>query len=242
MKVRQLLSKTFISKKGYARLFLFKFLGLVDGGMKRLRYTPASSPSAGVKKSRTETASQPPSGDSTLFIYTDGSDFKHAANRKIGGGAVFIHGDKSATMGWTFEHKDIMERFKIPGSHTGSFSNPTAEMLAAANALKHAKVLWQILDFNKIVLCADYIQVFQYGSGLFRRPRFDKGLGKTAIYQKAVVEFLNALAAAKQLCGAVEIRHVKGHSGDPNNELADTIAKQGAGAPNTLHEVFPLPK
>lgn len=189
------------------------------------------------KKARPASA---PSGlrapDDTLYIYTDGSDFKHALNRTIGGGAVFVHHHATATKGWTFNRTDILEKFRLDKDFSGSFSNPTAEMLAAANALEIAIEMKKVLNVKNIVLLADYNQVFLYATKAYKRPQFLSSKFATFIYQHAVCTFLDMLAAAKKAGFTVDVRHIKGHSGDKYNDLADTIAKKGSAAPDTISE------
>lgn len=174
----------------------------------------------------------------TLFLYTDGSDLKHSKNRQIGGGAVFVYDGKVATCGWTFTREDVIRLVGLPPAFQGLFSNPTAEMLAAAFALLESYDLHPRLQFKKVVVLSDYIQVFEYGRAKYRRPSFHKGYGSTAIYQKSVCLFLDAIKLCKDKGIAVEVRHVRAHSGVEYNELADKLAKQGVDAPNTVLETF----
>ncbi|MGE0525820.1 MAG: RNase H family protein [Bdellovibrionales bacterium] len=180
-----------------------------------------------------------PSEPTPLFIYTDGSHAKHSTGQTIGGGAVFVYGDKVATCGWTFLRDDVISMLDIPRDFRGTFSNPTAEILAAAFSLVESIDLHSRLGFKKVVLLCDYIQVVEYGNGKFRRPTFDKGYGATGIYRKAVCLFLDTIKRLKDIGIFVEFRHIKAHSGVEYNELADKIAKQGALVPNNISDVFP---
>jgi ribonuclease HI len=207
--------------------------------MKRTSSTAfaAAEKVSSAKKSRqasVPTALHPP--DDTLYIYTDGSDFKHALNRTIGGGAVFVHHYATATRGWTFNRAEILEKFHLSKDFPGSFSNPTAEMLAAANALEIAIEMKKGLNIKHIVLLADYNQVFLYATRTYKRPQFLPSKRATFIYQHAVCTFLDMLAGAKKAGFTVDVRHIKGHSGDKYNDLADAIAKKGSAAPDTIAE------
>lgn len=192
-----------------------------------------SPPDSGSKRQRPADDDQ-----STLKIYTDGSHFKHDVDQKIGGGAVFVHQGVIATKGWTFERQTVLEMFKLERGFPGSFSNPTAEMLAAANAIRIAIKMKESLVVTRVLLLADYIQVIEYANAKFKRPSFLPKYQKTFIYRKAVCCFLDALADAKKAGLSVTVRHIPGHSGDRYNDMADAIAKQGASAPDTVAEFF----
>ena len=201
--------------------------------------TAKGGPVAKRERSSSASGSAQASGDSErLMIYTDGSDFKHAINRVIGGGAVFVHRGVVATKGWTFDRKEILEQFKLGDDFSGSFSNPTAEMLAAANALRIAVEMKSRLNVSSALLLADYNQVSLYANKKYQRPKFLPAKRATFIYQKAVCLFLDALADTNKVGLKVEVRHIPGHSGIKYNDMADAIAKKGAAAPDTIAEFF----
>ena len=72
-----------------------------------------------------------------FFIYTDGSDLKHAAERRKGGSVVVVREKKVGTRGFSYDADSVIKDLSLieKWARNASFSNPTAEILAATAAL-----------------------------------------------------------------------------------------------------------
>lgn len=176
-----------------------------------------------------------------FFIYTDGSDLKHAAERRKGGSVVVVREKKVGTRGFSYDADSVIKDLSLSEkwARNASFSNPTAEILAATAALDAVLRNANLTRVRRIVMYQDYIGVQKYGIGEWKRPRPNPSDPKTYIFRSAVVRFLDVLTEVRKATTVV-FEHVRAHTGDPGNELADCVAKMGADAPDTLNEVLKI--
>lgn len=168
-----------------------------------------------VRGEQPATTTTPP--NDAIEFYTDGSYIKNYLTRR--GIGVFMR------------YRDNEYRLsRWMGNLPRDASNPTLEMHAALAALACIPDSFTA----PITIVADYIYVVNYINGPLQPLPGDDSFRVAARKLVARVKQLRARGVA------VTARHVVGHSGDPDNDEADQLAKQGAGGEvfSNLHEAF----
>jgi len=142
-----------------------------------------------------------------LKIYTDGSHIKNKTNGYIGYGAYCLFNGTEYHLSKTIT-PELLIRYGIT---TTEISNPTAEFLAFSEVLtKFANT-----GFHTFCFYIDYIGVNKWLSGEWK--------AKKPYILKIRNYCLNLMNKYNM---SVSINHVKAHSGDKGNEIADYLAKQ----------------
>jgi len=163
-------------------------------------------PSARVSPLVAETPAFDPRAPTAL--YTDGSHIKGTPRR--GWGAALVH------RGRVYVLSGVADRATDPAAA----SNPTMELRAAAAALERVRQVR--VPVAELYVRADYIGVREYGAGRWRAAS-----AKIGHFRAEALRLERAAAALRASGVALRFEHVRGHSGDPGNELADALARSG---------------
>jgi ribonuclease HI len=147
---------------------------------------------------------------SILNVYTDGSHSKGNGDGYLGFGAYCEYRGVEYTLSQACTPK-VMKRFGIKEEDFKSCSNPTAELLAFAYALRELKGVGSSMT---LIFYIDYIGVEAWMTGTWNA---------TKPYISAVRDY--GLKLIKRYKLNVEYVHVSGHSGCAGNEAADAMAK-----------------
>ena len=158
-----------------------------------------------------------------LVIYTDGSALLAAGwprmVRLAGWAAVCFSMDPADDSRLTFlgvAFAPVLVGGLVPGSFgLDRPSAPSAELTAVVAVLSCLRVRLQgaLPDLSIASDCLYAVKAPQ--------------LQARASANHALVKAARAEYAARATCSAVVLRHVKGHSGDPGNEMADVVADLG---------------
>lgn len=149
------------------------------------------------------------SGRPLVVLYTDGSHTKGNARRR-GIGAWCMYGGREYRMCQSLPSLAL------------EASNPTLEVYAAVEVLRALDRALPAGVAASVRLMADYEGVIAYVNGVWR-PKPEQ-----TAFQAAVAELAAVLRAVRRRGVVVTACHVAGHSGDPGNDAADFLAKQGA--------------
>lgn len=145
----------------------------------------------------------------TARLYTDGSHIKGTPRR--GWGAVLF-----------FEGRNYrMSGVADPRQDPAAASNPTMELRAAATALERLHEVRPV-SLVRLEVLADYVGVREYGNGRWRAAK-----SKVAHFRAEAQRLQQAAAAIRGAGVALEFRHVRGHSGNLGNDMADELARSG---------------
>jgi len=150
--------------------------------------------------------------DETVIVYTDGSCLANGAPHAAAGIGVF----------WGFgDPRNKAER--LPGTLQ---TNQRAELTAAIRALEMAVGIQKPLeirtDSNYTIQCVtSWIQIWQRNNW--------KTVNGKSVKNDDLIRRLHALNSTR-LC-PVKWTHVKGHSTDVGNQMADQLANEGARKP-----------
>lgn len=160
-----------------------------------------------------------------IKIFTDASvhKFKDAAP-KFGLAVAMFENDEP------YSHRILLGGVQISRIvDITSCSNPTVELLAAAlaleglcNALSVAGLRANLRDQVSVELYADYNGVEKYCSGKWKVKKLDTQFRKMAL--RMVTAYDNLFA----MINGLKVYHVKGHSGNDGNEVADRLANLAA--------------
>jgi ribonuclease HI len=150
-------------------------------------------------------------------VYTDGSCLGNVSknNPPAGWGFVVVDMDEEKVVGQ--EHGMVINDCRNP-SYIGAekMSNNTAELTAIYHALKWATRPWKTSP--EITICYDSTYAGNSISGVFNGTKNEELITRCRSL---------LLKASKK--ATIAFRHVKAHSGNEYNDMADELAKKGAG-------------
>jgi len=171
--------------------------------------------------SNTYTMAKYSTKENRLQINSDGSDFKGTG--KIGFGFVAKVDGKLYKYSGTEKSPVVLKLAELYPDAT--FSNPTMEMTALLMALSEFRQTSEhllIIQDYKGAVCYDGLWQFSDGS----EQRSDKPWKAKEPYIALLVQRAKEIAQRITIQGgSVEIRWIKGHTGDEMNDLADKAAK-----------------
>lgn len=137
-----------------------------------------------------------------IVLYTDGSYNKNNCNYGSGFVATDIYGEKI-----------IFEHF-CGDEDTPNMRNVTGEIIAVLNALSWAT----INGYKNILVCYDYEGVEYWCT---KKWKANKSL--TQLLKNTFDFYVNTMGIK------IDFDHIKAHTGNKFNEIADELAKAGAG-------------
>ncbi len=146
----------------------------------------------------------------TIEIYTDGSHFK--GSDRVGSGICFTHPDSKNII---YTHSAKLNVAKFRDLYSGvTVSNPTAELMAAVKVME----LLNGITNHKLIIYSDYngVQNWLKGNWKASKPYIKD------ITEKGKQRMLRLKADGN----IIELRWLKGHSGDKMNDMADDLAKK----------------
>ena len=149
----------------------------------------------------------------TVVIYTDGSSIGNGSTDAYGGIGVFFNAD---------DPRNISE----PLPATFRQTNQVAEIWALYQGLALIA-----LDQNTEVRTDSMycIQIFtEWIFGWIQNNWERKGAQKSIVNVEIIKKIQALLVEKKDAGGVVTFKHVSGHSGEPGNEAADSLARAGA--------------
>lgn len=160
-----------------------------------------------------------------IKIFTDASvhKFKDAAP-KFGLAVAMFENNES------YSHRILLGGLQISRIvDITSCSNPTVELLAATLALEGLRdalsvpgLRANLRDQVNVELYADYIGVEKYCTGEWKVKKLDTEFRKMAL--RMVTAYDNLFAMVNSL----KVHHIKGHSGNKGNMVADRLANLAA--------------
>lgn len=136
--------------------------------------------------------------DVEAVAYVDGS-YDHA-NKKYSFGAVIFHGEKEIQLSGSGEEPGMVEMRNVAG-----------EIKSAMKSVEYCVNN----NISSIIIFHDYQGIGKWGDGLWKT-----NLPETSAY-KDYIKNVREKNGVKIL-----FKHVKGHSGNKYNELADKLAKE----------------
>ncbi|MCG2688296.1 ribonuclease HI [Candidatus Parcubacteria bacterium] len=158
-----------------------------------------------------------------LNIFTDGSALK---NPGIGGiGVRFVFPD-------FLEKDNPVKDFSFPG-YKGATNNQM-EIMACVKALEEVLKLYELNKISRIVIYTDSIYVCDcYKKAMFKWPS-QKWKSKNGGPILNVKLWKTLVKNIQKVRTPVEIKWIKGHSKDKNNEAVDKLAKKSAKNPTNI--------
>lgn len=138
----------------------------------------------------------------TNYAYVDGSFNPDA--RVYGGGGFIVDQNEKITY------------FKVHEMHPGmaSMRNVAGEIIAV---LKCLHIAFYELHMRDITIYHDYDGIAKWVTGEWKT--------KNKFTKRYVQQVKNFMSSGMKIA----FEHVKGHSGDPDNEIADRMAKEAVG-------------
>ena len=158
------------------------------------------------------------SKDDMLTVYTDGCCFKNGKRGAVGGYGIFFEG-----------YPDLNVSEPLSGNqHT----NQRGELKAILETLKIAASDERLVK-KRIHIMSDSeysINVITKWMSSWKSKGWTKRGGGKVANVDIISELHSVMASSRERLGRGKItfEHVKGHSNDPGNDMADSLAKEGA--------------
>lgn len=158
-------------------------------------------------------------------IYTDGAARNNGRANVIGGIGVFFGFQDSRNIARAFDEVDGNE----------PPTNQKAELHAVCEALK---IIYKEVSLGStrpyIILTDSQYTINSMGPWAvnWEKNGYKNAKNQTIANKEVIQKSRHLLRAIKKKGGDVEFEHVRGHSGDYGNEMADKLANEGADAMN----------
>ena len=141
------------------------------------------------------------------IIYTDGS----SKNGKGGYGIVRISPNNEVTT----------MKGHLPCNLYPKATNNQSELYAILTALNETKEYSKVLIYSDSMYCINSLTKWWYS---WKLNGWQTSTGKDVLNKELIESILSLMSTQNR---TVEFKHVLGHSGNPNNELADRLANEG---------------